>query len=113
MGGKARARCRPLPWPWDSRPHPPVLSTGAFAWLGCAHCSLEYANSNTLCTFQILQAPTKLLSIQSLIKEHSLRGKKIPAEVPYQEDELDEESEDEMDVTTYDKEASACLSVAH
>uniref|UniRef100_A0A670HS49 Kinesin-like protein n=1 Tax=Podarcis muralis TaxID=64176 RepID=A0A670HS49_PODMU len=53
---------------------------------------------------QILQAPTKLLSIQSLIKEHSLRGKKIPAEVPYQEDELDEESEDEMDVTTYDKE---------
>nr|XP_034961783.1 kinesin-like protein KIF20A [Zootoca vivipara]XP_034961784.1 kinesin-like protein KIF20A [Zootoca vivipara] len=53
---------------------------------------------------QLLQAPTKRLSIKSLIKEYSLRRKKIPAEVPCQEAESEEESEDEIDVTTYDKE---------
>ncbi|XP_032996399.1 kinesin-like protein KIF20A [Lacerta agilis] len=58
---------------------------------------------------QLLQAPSKPLSIQSLIKEHSLRRKKIPAEVPYHEAESDEESEDEMDVTTYDKEDLLCV----
>ncbi|XP_061473646.1 kinesin-like protein KIF20A isoform X2 [Rhineura floridana] len=55
---------------------------------------------------QLVQAPTKvgLLSIQSLIKEHSLQAKKISMAALDQETESDEESEDEVDVTTYDKE---------
>ncbi|XP_053145590.1 kinesin-like protein KIF20A [Hemicordylus capensis] len=55
---------------------------------------------------QLVQAPAKmgLLTIQSLIKEHGIRTSKAPVAASEQETEPDEESEDEMDVTTYDKE---------
>ncbi|XP_066471293.1 kinesin-like protein KIF20A [Tiliqua scincoides] len=55
---------------------------------------------------QLIQVPAKigLMSIQSLIKEHSIRTNKVPVEVLDQETEPDEDSEDEADVSTYDKE---------
>ncbi|XP_007420396.1 kinesin-like protein KIF20A [Python bivittatus] len=55
---------------------------------------------------QLIQVPTKvgLLSIHSLIKEHSIRTNKAPVAVLDDVTELDEDSEDETDVTAYDKE---------
>ncbi|XP_042307422.1 kinesin-like protein KIF20A [Sceloporus undulatus] len=53
---------------------------------------------------QLIQAPSKvgLLSIQSLIKEHGIQANKVPMA---EETEPDKDSEDETDVTVYDKEA--------
>nr|XP_056715759.1 kinesin-like protein KIF20A [Euleptes europaea] len=55
---------------------------------------------------QLIQAPSKvgLLAIQSLLKERSIRINGAPAAASVQETETDEESEDETDVTMYDKE---------
>uniref|UniRef100_A0A6J0TB41 Kinesin-like protein n=1 Tax=Pogona vitticeps TaxID=103695 RepID=A0A6J0TB41_9SAUR len=55
---------------------------------------------------QLIQVPSKvgILSIRSLIKEHGIRTSKIPAEALDEETEPNEGSEDETDVTTYDKE---------
>lgn len=56
--------------------------------------------------FQLIQAPAKvrLLSIQTLIKEHNIQTHKVSVEVPDKETEADEDSEDEAN--TYDTEAS-------
>ncbi|XP_054833430.1 kinesin-like protein KIF20A [Eublepharis macularius] len=55
---------------------------------------------------QLIQAPSKvgLLAIQSLIKEQSIQINKASAAAFDQETEFDEESENETDVTMYDKE---------
>uniref|UniRef100_A0A8C5WSC9 Kinesin-like protein n=1 Tax=Laticauda laticaudata TaxID=8630 RepID=A0A8C5WSC9_LATLA len=55
---------------------------------------------------QLIQVPTKvgLLSIHSLIKEHSFQTSKASLSVLDEETESDEDSEDETDVTAYDKE---------
>ncbi|XP_039190031.1 kinesin-like protein KIF20A [Crotalus tigris] len=55
---------------------------------------------------QLIQVPTKvgLLSIHSLIKEHSIQTSTASVSVLDEETESDEDSEDETDVTAYDKE---------
>ncbi|XP_062977118.1 kinesin-like protein KIF20A [Elgaria multicarinata webbii] len=55
---------------------------------------------------QLIQAPTKVgaLSIHSLIKEHGIRTSKAAPRALVEEMEPDDESEDEADVTVYDKE---------
>ncbi|KAF7249513.1 Kinesin-like protein KIF20A [Varanus komodoensis] len=69
---------------------------------------------------QLVQAPVKMgaRSIRALIKEHGIRTKRAPA-APLEEEEEEEEeetsgeSEDEADMTLYDKEASDSSSFAH
>ncbi|XP_060541289.1 kinesin-like protein KIF20A, partial [Pantherophis guttatus] len=55
---------------------------------------------------QLIQVPTKvgLLSIHSLVKEHSIQTSNASVSVLDEETESDEDSEDEIDVAAYDKE---------
>ncbi|XP_048347824.1 kinesin-like protein KIF20A [Sphaerodactylus townsendi] len=67
--------------------------------------TLHVAKFSAVAT-QLIQAPSKvgLLTIQSLLKEQSIRLKGVPAASSVQKTEPDEESEDETDVTVYEKE---------
>ncbi|KAL8212223.1 UNVERIFIED_CONTAM: Kinesin-like protein kif20a [Gekko kuhli] len=71
-------------------------------------CASSYDETLHVAKFSAIasQAPSKvgLLAIQSLLKEQSIRINRAPAAASDQETEPNEESEDETDVTTYDKE---------
>uniref|UniRef100_A0A8C6Y5M5 Kinesin-like protein n=1 Tax=Naja naja TaxID=35670 RepID=A0A8C6Y5M5_NAJNA len=71
-------------------------------------CASSYDETLHVAKFSAIasQVPTKvgLLSIHSLIKEHSFQTSKASLSVLGEETKSDEDSEDETDVTAYDKE---------